>query len=80
MASFNKTDPNIIEVSENILISVDENNLGEAYIFDDKYRYILNGMTASELIMFFDSNDDSVHLSEEILDMMMSLTINTGTH
>lgn len=80
MASFKNPNNDVITITENILITIDDTDHGDMYVYDDKYRYILNGMTASELIEYFNHKKGDTHLSEEIQDTMMSLTVNEETH
>ena len=53
--------------------------MGDMYVYDNDRGYILNGITASDLIDFFAYNDD-MHISEEIIDVLINMTINKGTH
>ena len=71
----------IFNVSPNIIVSIDDKNMGEMYVYDSKAGdgYILNGATASDLIDYFAFNGD-IPLSEEILDMVMNVTINKVTN
>lgn len=80
MATYNNTNDNLVEVSPNIMISIDDNNMGEMYVYDNKYSYILNGLTASDLVYYFNDDEENFHLAEEIQDTMMEITINKGTH
>lgn len=79
MATMNNPNKNILDLSPNIIMHVDENNIGEMYIYDNDRGYVLNGITASDLIDYFAYNDD-IHLSEEIIDICMDVIINQGTH
>ena len=60
-------------------MSVDDNNIGEMYVYDDVYGYILNGATASDLINFF-AYRDRMDISEEIISTLMNMRINTRIH
>lgn len=79
MASINNPNDNIFNISDNIIISIDDNNMADMYVYDDHNQYVLNGYTASDLVTFFAYNDD-VDLSEEILDIVMDITVHIGTH
>lgn len=79
MASIKDPQDNVIHVSPNVVISLSDDNIGEMYIYDDKYMYVLNGMTASDLVGYFNSVED-FHLSDEIVEVLMDMTINQGTH
>jgi hypothetical protein len=70
---------NIFSVSPNIIMMVDDNNVGEMYVYDDRYGYVLNGATASDLIDFF-AYKNRIDLSEEIIETVMNVTTHTGTH
>lgn len=80
MATYKNTNNKLVQVSPNIMIMMDDNNMGEMYVYDDKYQYILNGMTASDLVCYFNEDDTLHYLAEEIKDTMMGITINRGTH
>ncbi len=58
---------------------MNDENLGDMYIYDDHKGYILNNMTASELVDYFVCNDNP-ELSREILDTIMGIDMNRGTH
>ena len=79
MANINNTNERVFNVSPNIVISVDDNNIADMYIYDEKYRYVLNGYTASDLVCYF-ADKGEVSLSHEIMDTMMDITIDIGTH
>jgi hypothetical protein len=79
MASIKDPQDNVIHVSPNVVISLSDDNIGEMYIYDDNYMYVLNGMTASDLVGYFNSVED-YHLSDEIVEVLMDMTINQGTH
>ena len=79
MASIKNTNTRVFNISPNIIISLDDKNLGDMYIFDEHYSYVLNGLTASDLVCYFaDKGEPS--LSNEILSTMMEITIDKGTH
>ena len=71
----------IFNVSPNIIVSVDDKNMGEMYVYGtkDSSGYILNGATASDLIDYF-AYENELPLSEEILDMVMNVNISKTTH
>ena len=71
---------NIVSLSPNIIMHLDKGNLGELYVYDKKSTaYVLNGITASDLVDYF-ALTDNADLSEEIIDVCMNIIINTGTH
>jgi len=78
MGTLKNTNNNLFTISPHIMLSI-VNNVGEMYIYDDKYQYILNSMTASDLIDYFHYTNNN-HLSEEIIDTMMNMKFNTGTN
>lgn len=80
MASKENTNDRIIFFSDNILLSIDDNNIGDMYIYDHDYQYILNGLTASDLVNYFKYTENGwEELADEILDVMMDLTVHMET-
>lgn len=79
MGSIKNTNENIFTISPNILLSIDDNDMGDMYVYDNDRGYILNGTTASDLVDFFAYNDN-MHISNEIIDVLLDMTINKGTH
>lgn len=79
MGSKHNTNKSVFNISPNIVVSVDENDMGDMYVYDQDRGYILNGMTASDLVDFFDYNDNG-RVKEEILDVLINMTITEGTH
>lgn len=70
----------VFNVSPNIVVSIDEKNMGEMYVYgkDEKDGYILNGATASELIDYF-AYKNNIPLSEEIINMVMQVNVNVNS-
>lgn len=79
MATIKNPNTNIFNMSPNIVIAVDDSNMGEMYVYDNKFRYILNGLTASDLICYFAEKGD-MHLSNEIMETVMIMTAESGTN
>jgi hypothetical protein len=79
MGTLKNTNKKVFNISPNIIMSIDENNIGEMYIYDSKYGYVLNGVTASDLVDYFVYKNNK-HLSKEIINILMTMTINKGTH
>jgi len=79
MGSRQNLNPKVFHISSNIVLSVDDNNMGDMYVYDGMYGYILNGATAGDLVDYF-AYEDKIPISEEILDICMNMTINKGTH
>jgi hypothetical protein len=79
MGSLYNKNKKVFSVTPNIIMSVDDNNIGEMYVYDENYGYILNGVTASDLVDFF-IYKNRMDLSEEIINTVMNITIHTGTH
>ena len=73
MATLNNTNRELIGISSNVIMTVDDDNQGDLYICDDEYSYVLNNATASDLVDFFAYNN-RVDLSEEIIDTLMDMT------
>jgi type I restriction-modification system DNA methylase subunit len=79
MATLKNTNKKCYNITPNIIMNIDDNNMGEMYVYGDSYGYILNGATASDLVDYF-AYKNNIELSEEILDMLMSINLNMGTH
>ena len=79
MGSLKNTNKRVFNITPNIIMSVDTNNMGEMYVYDSEYGYILNGVTASDLVDYFAYKNEP-KLSEEIKDTLMTTTINKGIH
>ena len=79
MGSIENKSREVFNVTPNIVMSIDDNNMGEMYIYEGCRKLIFNGITASDLVDYFYCNDKH-KLSEEIFDVIMNMTINKGTH
>ena len=79
MATLENMSERVFNVSQNIVMSIDKNNVGDLYVYGSRNRYVLNGASASDLIDYFWCNNKE-ELAEEILDFVMSVTVNTATN
>ena len=80
MGTLKNSNKKMFNISPSIIVNMDENNMGEMYVYDKSPNgLILNGMTAKQLIDYF-AYHDNMELSNEILDIIMNVNINVGTH
>ncbi len=81
MASVINNNKRMFNVSPNIILKIDNNNVGDMYVYnDDNKGFILNGLTASYLIDYFKIKNKPV-LVHEIIDTLMGINnINNITH
>lgn len=81
MAMLKNTNKKMFNISSSIVLKMDEKNMGEMYVYGEQSPngLVLNGMTAKQLIDYF-AYIGNVNLSNEILDVIMNVDINMGTH
>lgn len=79
MGSLKNQGNRVFGMSSNVIMTMDDNDMGEMYIYDKDRGYILNGMTASDLVDYFAYKND-MNRSNEIMDILLNMTINKGTH
>jgi len=73
MGSKENKNKKMFNISPHIIMSVGDNNIGNMYVYDNNLdAYVLNGATASQLVVQF-VHQGQDRLSDEILDTIMNM-------